>query len=122
MLTSKHYRPIATTTEPNATIVPQSRDPNAYPLIDDALADFEADGDAAAEIELVFVAPVVEVPDAAAAVDDVTLDNAASLVKAAVRPLALTHALGADGFMKLTAPHCDLSQPRDHHKERTLQP
>jgi len=58
--------------------------------------------------------PVVELPDAAVAVAPATLDSAASVVKAAVRSVALTHELGIDGLTpltKLTAPHYNLSAP-----------
>lgn len=70
------------------------------------------EGEAAEEVEELPAVPVAELPDAAVAVAPATLDNAASVVKAAVRPVALTHELGMDGLTpltKLTAPHYVIS-------------
>lgn len=97
----EYYRLSASTNDPNATTAPQNRDPAAYPLTADALADFDAEGEAAEPVDAVVVAPV----NAAA------LDNTGSVVKAAVRPVALVHALGTEGstpLTKLTAAHCNL--------------
>jgi hypothetical protein len=60
--------------------------------------------------------PVAEPLDTAVAVASTTLGNAASVVKAAVRPVALTHELGIDGLTPLTkwtARHYTLYQLRN---------
>lgn len=90
----KAHSPTATATDPTATISPHNKDSDAYPLTAAAPADFDVEAGVLDPVDVPVEEPVAapveeapEEPEAAVAPDPAIVESAASVVKAAVRPV-----------------------------------